>query len=554
MRESILFRPLPLSDSTRTMADPKNQSNFQGGSSQNSRDNHLDSSSSLNAALVEQKANAFRSESRVKAMAQSVNSMMSPENTIKKMEEFHGASSIYEDQPITLPGEEMELSSATYDTVQFKHSLTSNVLERDELSDSKTRQAREELIRQAQHEISEYYTSDAKQEQSMLMRYEELTNQKAEDAKVDPLVGITLAGKYKITGIVGKGAIATVYKAVQLSDNKEVAIKTLRNRGIEEIWRFNLEIESMQKMSQKNLVNFIDCIKQERGRIFLVMELVSGISLHDVLKIHGPITDEETVWVILKQVCDALTHAHLRKFIHRDLKTGNIVLSKAVKEPLLVKVLDFGLAKHKESQAKITIHGKTLGSPLYMSPEQCRGSEPTLQSDIYSLGIMAYEMLTGVVPYIGETIPEVMQAHCDPTIKPVPLTEVCPHIRGIDQLERIILKTLETDPSKRFRRVTRLKQALNFWIEGVRSGAYQESTKLDKIFSDDASLYNEIDQKVQQSITATMQLLPRRRSSHKLSLTNNIVELASSNRKWLLTIAFIFLALLAVAAYKIFTS
>lgn len=476
--------------------------------------------------------------------AQKVHQNLNPNNTIQKMREFHGENSIFEAQPITLPGEKTELSSISCDAYS---SGQNTGIESDEDSSSiATREQQEELMRAAQKEINEYYSGEHGNEQSMLKRYKKFTVEKEKEFLSDPLIGTTLDNKYKITGIVGSGNIATVYKAIQLSNNQVVAIKTIRNKGIEEIWRFNLEIEIMRKMNQRNLVRFIDCVKLDRGRIFLVLELVSGICLNDVLKIHGPISDEETIWFVLDQICDALIHAHSKKVIHRDLKTGNIVLSKQIDGPLLVKVLDFGLAKHKDAEAaKITVHGKTLGSPLYMSPEQCRGEEPNNQSDIYSLGILGYEMLTGIVPFIGETIVDVMHAHCDPSIKPIPLTEVCPDIKGVQQLDQIISKALEPDPSKRYLKVERFKQSLGLWIRGVRSGQWENNQDLKKVLNEDSNYYsnvNSADQSVLKQLGETLQMkLDSERSK------------SNSNRKKL--IALIIVVVLAImAAVKILFS
>ena len=438
----------------------------------------------------------------------SINKIMSAESTIQKMQEFHGENSIYEDRAIVLPGEDHAISSMHMEPSLYKDPAGFEALYESYSKANPFMSVNE--VKQTHAELKQRSSPD--NENDLLTRYEELSSQKAKEAKADPLVGSILAEKFQITGLVGTGANATVYKAKQLSNGKIVAVKTIRNRGIEDIWRFKLEIESMRQMDHDNLVRFVDCIIQDKGRIYLVMELVQGISLHEVLKLHGPITDEETICSILIQVCDALAHAHSKKIIHRDLKTGNIVLSKDKAGPLSVKVLDFGLAKHKnETAANITMHGQTLGSPLYMSPEQCRGEEPTVQSDIYSLGILAYEMMTGIVPFIGENIAEIMEAHCDPKIKHIPLAQICPDLRGVDHLERIISKSLATDPAKRFRRVTRLKQALEFWIEGVRKDAYNGEEQLNKIIKDDLSIYQNINDKLRKSLAVTLQILPNKK-------------------------------------------
>lgn len=404
--------------------------------------------------------------SRRKLGSRSTHGRLDAHNTLQKMAEFSGEVSIFESQSLTLPGEDLEISSDRFETLTFPQSLRPE----DEPGISQTE--RKERKRRRLKEVKESHAELRKlsaigQEEKMLTRYEKLSSIKRQEAQQDPLVGVCLDDKYRITGIVGKGANATVYRAVRLSDESVVAIKTIRNKGFEDVWRFNLEIEAMEKLSHKNLVQFIDCIKMDRGNIFLVMELVKGISLQEVLKIHGPIVDEETIYSILFQVSDALLNAHSKGIIHRDLKSGNVVMSKEVDKPLLVKVLDFGLAKHHKA-ANITMHGTTLGSPLYMSPEQCRGEEPNIQSDVYSLGIMTYETVAGVVPFIGETITDIMAAHCDPEVTHIPVAEVCPDMKAVEQFDRLLYKALNPHTAFRFQNMQEFQDSLNTWFNEVR--------------------------------------------------------------------------------------
>lgn len=480
-----------------------------------------------------------------------ITSKLTNASTLTKIREFHGETSIFEAQAIVLPGENEILSSTSLDSVFLKEEEFSGQDQSAPVEPSGiSRFMSAEILKETREEMLQL--SKSGKESEIITRYEELSTLKAKEAKEDPLVGTILDNRYKITGLVGTGSNATVYKARNLSDNQIVAIKTIRSHGIEDIWRFNLEIESMRKMDQKNLVRYIDCIKQDKGRIFLVMELVQGISLHEVLQLHGPITDEETICFILSQVCDALAHAHKKKIIHRDLKTGNVVLSKKKAEPLQVKVLDFGLAKHNnENKARITMHGKTLGSPLYMSPEQCRGEEPTVQSDIYSLGILAYEIMTGIVPFIGESIPEIMTAHCDPNTKHIPLTKICPDLKCVEQLDQILSKSLAKDTSKRFRRVTRFKQALEFWISEVRSGAYVEQESFDNLVNEDMGIYRNINEKLRKSLEVTLQILPNKQA--RLEMEDITLMILSpgkaNNRRKKIIVATIVVILLIVAFY-----
>ncbi|MBI1271925.1 protein kinase [bacterium] len=388
---------------------------------------------------------------------------LSPQSTLQKMAEFSGEVSIFESQSLTLPGEKHAISSDRFETLTFPETLADDEgqISRIEIKERKQRRLKE--VKDSHAELRKL-----SEEESMMSRYQKLSSIKKQEAQRDPLVGAVLANKYNINGIVGKGANATVYRANRLSDNATVAIKTIRNKSFEDVVRFNLEIDAMERMSHPSLVHYIDCIRLDQGNIFLVMELIKGISLQEVLKIHGPIVDEETIWDILFQVSDALKHAHEKGIVHRDLKSGNVVLSKEINQPLSVKVLDFGLAKHHKA-ANVTMHGTTLGSPLYMSPEQCRGEEPTAQSDVYSIGIMTYEVVSGVVPFIGETITEIMAAHCDPEMTHIPVSEVCPELKAADLFDRLLYKALNVHTAFRFQDMTEFQESLNHWIETVRS-------------------------------------------------------------------------------------
>ena len=254
------------------------------------------------------------------------------------------------------------------------------------------------------------------------------------------------------------------------SEGKIYAAKTTRSDATaEDLERFNREIQTHSKLSHPNIVDYIETVRLPDGSKFLVMENVKGISLHDVLDIHGPIKQVGNIWSILSQICDALEHAHSQGVIHRDLKSGNVILAKKTTERMVVKILDFGIAQIDDINAlKITSPGRSVGSPLYMSPEQCQGDELTRSSDIYALGVLSYELVTGSVPYNFNTVYEIMKSHCDPGIKPTALTKQLPDVPHIDHLERIIFKALETEQAMRFESVLEFKTVLNDWINRVK--------------------------------------------------------------------------------------
>lgn len=281
-----------------------------------------------------------------------------------------------------------------------------------------------------------------------------------------------LAGSYKILGTIGQGGMAIVYKAIQENTDRLVAIKTLKDTSPDVMKRFLREVEAHARLKHKNIVEAIDCV--EAGNLaFLVMEYIEGISLQDRLRQDGRIETAEELASILIQISNALDHAHQRKIIHRDLKSGNFLLLKDDSGETLVKILDFGIAKIQDDTQRLTVEGKSLGSPLYMSPEQCTGATLTPSSDVYSLGVVAYEMATGRLPYQRASIVEIMTAHCDPKVRPEPLQTYRPDLPGIDQLDQVLQKALETRIENRFRNMQQFRQGIEFWIDAVRQGKTQ---------------------------------------------------------------------------------
>lgn len=281
-----------------------------------------------------------------------------------------------------------------------------------------------------------------------------------------------LAGSYNILDTIGQGGMAIVYKARQENTDRLVAIKTLKDTSPEVMKRFLREVETHARLKHTNIVEAIDCV--EAGNLaFLVMEYIDGISLQDRLRQDGRIESAEELASILIQVCNALEHAHQKKIIHRDLKSGNFLLQKDEHGGTLVKILDFGIAKIQDDTQRLTIEGKSLGSPLYMSPEQCTGASLSPSSDVYSLGVVAYEMATGRLPYQRASIVEIMTAHCDPNIRPEPLETYRPDLPGIAQLDQVLQKALETRIENRFRNMHQFRQGIEFWIDSVRQGKTQ---------------------------------------------------------------------------------
>src|SRR5579885_2595094 len=277
--------------------------------------------------------------------------------------------------------------------------------------------------------------------------------------QADPLIGQTVAGCYSIIDILGTGGMAIVYKAKQLHTDRIVAMKTLKSKDETVMKRFLREMQMLSKLKHQNIIEAIDCIETPDGQTFFAMEYVDGITLHEMVKTLGSVQKEDDIAAIILQICDALEHAHRQQIIHRDLKPGNVVLVEK-HGSIQVKVLDFGIAKIQDDLQKLTTQGEALGSPLYMSPEQCMGQDLTPASDIYSLAVLAYELITGRVPYQCPTVYKLMEAHCTPSIHPDPISTHRPDLACVAQLDQIMMRALETELDKRFNTAAEFKKAI----------------------------------------------------------------------------------------------
>jgi serine/threonine protein kinase len=275
----------------------------------------------------------------------------------------------------------------------------------------------------------------------------------------DPLVDTTLDGRYHIEEVLGSGGMSVVYKARQLRVNRHVAIKTLRLQFDSKpiyMERFEREISSLCALNHPNIVTVYDAIIGPDGQPYVVMDYLRGRSLEALIKAEGTI-DVDRFANISMQICSALDHAHKKGIIHRDLKPGNVVLLD--EETEFVKVVDFGLAKLSEDNRKLTQSGELWGSPPYMSPEQCMGESGDERSDIYSLGAVMYEMITGQDPFHGaSTIFEFIQRHVH--AQPPPIFQVNAGVSIPLQLEGVIFRALEKNPDDRYQSAQELQDAI----------------------------------------------------------------------------------------------
>lgn len=287
----------------------------------------------------------------------------------------------------------------------------------------------------------------------------------AEAAAVDPLLGTTVGGKYKIVKQLGEGGMGAVYEGEQSLGTKKrrVAIKTLHahlSKDPKIIARFQREVGTIAELEHPNTIQVYDFGSTPEGQLYIVMEYVQGLNLADELEKNGPM-DPSRAEAIMSQVCGSLEEAHLRGIVHRDLKPDNVVLTERAGKKDFVKVLDFGIAKRggeeDKNEPKLTQAGMVLGTPPYMSPEQFTGKPIDARSDIYSLGVMAYEMLCGKLPFKAETAWEWATQHM--TVQPIDIatTPAGSHVPAY--MREAITKALAKSPDDRWPTVGAFREA-----------------------------------------------------------------------------------------------
>jgi serine/threonine protein kinase len=269
----------------------------------------------------------------------------------------------------------------------------------------------------------------------------------------------TMVGEYRVTGVIGEGGMGTVFSGEQPLIGKRVAIKILKSNLSDDgdvVDRFLAEAKAVNKIRHPNIIDIFSFGTLSDGEQYFVMEHLEGCSLAAYMKEHRPVS-YRAGRDILEQVLDALAAAHDHGIVHRDLKPDNIYLAARPGGGFMVKLLDFGVAKFTEEGVSVgrTRTGVPIGTPLYMSPEQCRGRDVSFQSDLYSLGVIMYEMFTGRTPFAAKTVYELVNAHVsrDP-MRPSSIVDFP------DELERIILWCMAKDQASRPGSALTLRAAL----------------------------------------------------------------------------------------------
>jgi len=270
--------------------------------------------------------------------------------------------------------------------------------------------------------------------------------------KGDPIIGMTINKRFEVTVKIGAGGMGAVYRARQIGMQRDVAIKVLLRELTENetvLRRFHLEALAVSKLKHPNTIQIFDFGETEDGLLYIAMELLEGRPLQKVL------TDERQLAVkralhILDQTAKSLREAHQKGIVHRDLKPDNIFLQVVGEDSDYVKVLDFGVAKVAEGDGHdktLTKAGSIFGTPKYMSPEQSRGGAIDARSDIYALGVILYELLTGRVPFNAENPLGILIKHLQEVPPPFGLTR--PDLVIPEQVERFVLRLLAKAPDDR---------------------------------------------------------------------------------------------------------
>ncbi|MDZ4835333.1 MAG: protein kinase [Candidatus Melainabacteria bacterium] len=293
-----------------------------------------------------------------------------------------------------------------------------------------------------------------------------------EDDALDPFLGIILDEKYELVELLGGGGTGVVYKANHCMLNNFVAVKMLFPHMVSRqlaVRRFHQEAKATASLSHPNILKVSDFGTGEQGQPYLVMEYLQGLSLAEMLEAEGDLAPYLAVEIIM-QAAAGLMHAHSKQVVHRDIKPSNLMIIGKIPERFTVKIVDFGLAKPSRQDdrlSKITVTGEVFGSPSYMSPEQCRGENVDHRADIYSLGCVLFEALTGRPPFVGKDPIDTIFQHVAPDPPVFKIEGSNPRL--VDQMEKIIMQSLAKNREQRYQSVSQLLQDLLQFREILKS-------------------------------------------------------------------------------------
>ncbi len=293
-----------------------------------------------------------------------------------------------------------------------------------------------------------------------------------DDDVLDPFLGTILNEKYELVELIGGGGTGVVYKANHCLLNSFVAVKMLFPHMVTRqlaVRRFHQEAKATASLSHPNILKVTDFGTAEQGQPYLIMEYLQGVSLSDLLEAEGELAPYLAVEIAM-QIAAGLMHAHSKDVIHRDVKPSNIMIIGKIPERFQIKIVDFGLAKpnrQDERMSKITVTGEVFGSPSYMSPEQCRGETVDHRADIYSLGCVLFETLTGMPPFVGKDPIDTIFMHVAP--EPPAFKMTGSNQKLVDRMEKIIMMSLAKKRDQRYQSISEFLEDLLQFRETLKN-------------------------------------------------------------------------------------
>jgi serine/threonine protein kinase len=277
--------------------------------------------------------------------------------------------------------------------------------------------------------------------------------------------GAEIAGRYRLEGRLGHGGMSTVHLAIDLRLERQVAVKLLAEHLAEDpafVSRFQREAQAAARLVHPNVVQVFDSGRDERtGQYFIVMEYIEGSSCAEILRDQGWVEVEEALSII-EQACEGLHYAHRHGVVHRDVKPGNLLRAREGE----VKLADFGIAKATE-QSSITQVGSVLGTAAYLAPEQARGEEAGPSADLYALGVVTYQLISGRLPYEASSLTELAlkQQQEEPATLDKLVAAVSPELAGA------VAVALALDPRDRYKTALEMRHGLSDGLRGIAPGA-----------------------------------------------------------------------------------
>lgn len=273
------------------------------------------------------------------------------------------------------------------------------------------------------------------------------------------IVGTVFDGRYDVQSILGSGGMGIVYRAKDRLLNRVIALKVLHRHLLSDktVMRFQREAETISRLDHPNIIRLYEFgVATASQQYYIVMECLSGQTISELLARQVKFKEERFL-LLMKQVCSALKHAHERQVLHRDLKPHNMLVTE-IDGKERVKILDFGIARLQDANQNLTATGDVFGSPLYMSPEQCTGERLDVRSDIYALGCVMYEMLSGTPPFVGKNTFDTIRMQIQEP--PFQLAGVRKRLVHGEALEAIIMKCLAKQPAQRYQSISELEEEL----------------------------------------------------------------------------------------------